>query len=136
MTMVFEKRKHATISIREANLFHDSTLNQAGIEHTDREPGFPCWKVEGVEMNYCGTPREALVEANRIRGLDMTVEEAREKRVCRVCKKPIYDLKGTPKGAEEEFGSMVYPQKITYHFGKEFAHTDCLPKEESNQCTS
>jgi hypothetical protein len=56
----------------------------------------------------------------------MTVEEARNARVCRVCREAI-NLSGTPKDAPLEFGCMTYPQRITFNFGDEFAHTDCLP---------
>jgi hypothetical protein len=130
MALAADKIRYGNGVVQEGVQLEYATIRRAGIEHTDREPGFPCWKVKGVEMRYCGSPREALEEAGRIRGLDMTVAEAREKRVCRICRKPIPVLKGTPKGAEEEFGRMEYPQKVAYNFGDEFAHTDCLPESK------
>jgi NTP pyrophosphatase (non-canonical NTP hydrolase) len=60
----------------------------------------------------------------------MTVKEARKKRVCRICGKPI-SLAGGPKDAEFEFSSQMWPQKITFDFGAEFAHTDCLEPENT-----
>lgn len=58
----------------------------------------------------------------------MTVEEARENRVCRICGKPIVrDPGGMPKGWQTEFGKMVYPERVTLNFGEEHAHTGCLP---------
>ncbi len=59
----------------------------------------------------------------------MTVAEAREKRVCRICEKPI-DLSGGPKDAPMEFARCVWPAKLTFNFGSEFAHTDCLPPNQ------
>ena len=60
----------------------------------------------------------------------MTVEEARTARVCRICEQPIPRFIGAMKGAEFEFGAAIFPIKITYNFGDEFAHTDCLTKEQ------
>lgn len=54
----------------------------------------------------------------------MTVSEARERRVCRVCGGPI-DVTG-PAGWSEDFGELVYPVAVTLDFGLEFAHTACL----------
>jgi len=64
----------------------------------------------------------------------MTVAEAREKRVCRICELPI-SLSGTPKDAPLEFRQMVYPQKLTFNFGEEFAHTACLEKQSVADAT-
>ncbi len=59
----------------------------------------------------------------------MTVQEAREKRVCRICGESLF-VGGTPKDAPLEFGRMTYPIKVTFNFGEEYAHTDCLETEE------
>ena len=56
----------------------------------------------------------------------MTVVEARQARVCRVCGKPIATPPGSPLGWQDEFGEMVYPVRVTLRFGEEFAHTECL----------
>lgn len=45
--------------------------------------------------------------------MSMTVEEARERRVCRVCGEAIH----APGG----------PLALTLNYGEEFAHTSCLP---------
>lgn len=55
----------------------------------------------------------------------ITVEEAKNRRVCRICEQPIPNP-GAPKGWTEEFGKMVFPIRVTLNFGEEFAHTDCL----------
>jgi hypothetical protein len=57
----------------------------------------------------------------------MTVAEARDKRVCRVCGEPISAL--GPKGWPMDFGECLYPVAVTLKFGDEFAHTKCLPPE-------
>lgn len=54
----------------------------------------------------------------------MTVEEARERRVCRICEQPVPSM--GPKGWPTEFREMVYPVAVTLNFGDEFAHTQCL----------
>jgi hypothetical protein len=70
---------------------------------------------------------EMVASVDRMKVNRMTVAEAREKRVCRICEKPI-SLAGGPVDAPLEFGSQVFPQKLTFDFGAEFAHTDCLNK--------
>jgi hypothetical protein len=55
----------------------------------------------------------------------MTVKEAREARVCRICGRPI-SLHGGPANAPFVFGEMTFPEQITFNYGEEFAHTDCL----------
>jgi hypothetical protein len=55
----------------------------------------------------------------------LTVEEARERRVCRVCEIPIIGVLA-PMGWAHEYGHMTYPDRITLNFGEEFAHTACL----------
>ncbi len=55
----------------------------------------------------------------------LTVEEAKARRVCRICEQPISNP-GAPLDWTEEFGQMVYPIKVTLNFGEEFAHTECL----------
>lgn len=59
----------------------------------------------------------------------LTLEEAKTLRRCRLCEQPI-DIGGTPEGWMNNFGRMTYPIRVTLDFGKEFAHTDCLEKEE------
>jgi hypothetical protein len=61
----------------------------------------------------------------------ITVEEAKQRRVCRICEQPISGA-GCPVGWTEEFGRMVFPIRITLNFGQEFAHTDCLEKGVDN----
>ncbi len=55
----------------------------------------------------------------------LTVEEAKARRVCRICEQPISNP-GAPVGWTEDFGRMVFPVKVTLNFGQEFAHTVCL----------
>lgn len=55
----------------------------------------------------------------------LTLEEAKRRRVCRVCGEPIL-VDGAPIGWTDEFGKMLYPVRVTLDFGREFAHTDCL----------
>lgn len=55
----------------------------------------------------------------------MTVEEARAARVCRLCGKPI-SLAGGAMDVALKFRQQVYPERITFDFGAEFAHTACL----------
>lgn len=63
----------------------------------------------------------------------LTVEEARDKRVCRICKQPIICASG-PAGWEFEFGKRSFPKPtIILDFGKEFAHEDCLIKEKNTE---
>lgn len=68
---------------------------------------------------------------------DLTVEEAREKDICRVCKQPAHSRGGPmPKDAMSRFGEMLYNRDkpdfkpLTLDFGKEFAHTECLKKAQ------
>lgn len=59
----------------------------------------------------------------------MTVQEARERNVCRICGEPIKNVGGQPKGWQEEFGQRLFPPPaITLNFGDEYAHTACLPE--------
>jgi hypothetical protein len=44
----------------------------------------------------------------------MTVEQAREQGVCRICGGEIHSQMSS---------------RVTYNYGKEYAHTDCLPKD-------
>lgn len=54
----------------------------------------------------------------------MTVDEAKQRRVCRICEQPI-DVTG-PVDWPDRFGEMVWPLAVTLDFGREFAHTACL----------
>lgn len=46
------------MQVRKANL--ESWLHrEAGIAYVDREPGFPCWHIDGLS-GYFNTPREAV----------------------------------------------------------------------------
>jgi len=64
----------------------------------------------------------------------MTVKEAREQRVCRVCGVPILGGKGSLLGWESEFGERLYPPPaLTLNFGDEFAHTTCLGAKNVNE---
>ena len=57
----------------------------------------------------------------------LSVQEAREQRVCRVCQKPMpADSKGRPQGWQFDFSKESMPEKITLNFGKEYAHTGCI----------
>lgn len=65
----------------------------------------------------------------------LTVQEAREKDICRVCRQPAHSRGGPmPKDAMSRFGEMLFNRDqpdfkpLTLAFGKEFAHTDCLKK--------
>lgn len=61
----------------------------------------------------------------------LTVEQARERRVCRICEQPI--LVGGPKGWATNFGRMEFPVAVTLNFGGEFAHTPCLAREKETR---
>jgi hypothetical protein len=54
----------------------------------------------------------------------MTVAEARDQRVCRICGQPVKG--GGPIDWPLIFGKMTFPSRLTLNFGDEFAHTDCL----------
>jgi hypothetical protein len=66
--------------------------------------------------------------------MTLGVEEARARRVCRVCEKPI--AWGGPVGWPFEFRSLVYPEQVTLDFGDEFAHAACLVTVEANPAPS
>lgn len=66
----------------------------------------------------------------------LTVEEARSKNLCRICGEPtdVAPPGDQPKDAKKIFGELLYVntpgfRPVTYNFGKEYAHTDCLAKE-------
>lgn len=62
---------------------------------------------------------------------ELTLEEAKRLRRCRVCGEPI-SVDGCPIGFEEEFGERLFPlPAVTFDFGKEFSHTVCLAVESS-----
>lgn len=61
-------------------------------------------------------------------GALLSLNQAKQERRCRICGETII-VAGAPAGWMEDFGSQVYPIKITLNFGEEFAHTDCLPHE-------
>lgn len=64
----------------------------------------------------------------------LSVEQARERGICRICREPINEgsPEGKPKGFCDNYGEMTFAadvenfRPITYNFGREFAHTDCL----------
>lgn len=61
----------------------------------------------------------------------LSVEEARQRRVCRLCEQPVFPNgtpEGQPMGWAHEFGKMVFPYQIILDFGREFAHAECLEK--------
>lgn len=55
----------------------------------------------------------------------LSLAQARAQRRCRICGEPIA-VQGCPAGWTEDFGSMVYPLRLSLAFGAEFAHTSCL----------
>lgn len=57
--------------------------------------------------------------------MSLTLEEARARRVCRVCGGPI-EVGVQPAGWKDDYGAMVWPVALTLDFGREFAHTGCL----------
>jgi hypothetical protein len=63
--------------------------------------------------------------------MSIPLEEAQERRICRLCFKPISNS-GGPKDAHLMFREMVFPEKVTFNFGKEFAHTDCLERHSKD----
>jgi hypothetical protein len=67
MLVVAAKRRQASEMLKEANALEGLANQRAGVYHTDRDPGFPCWKIRGVSMPYCGSPREALETATRLK---------------------------------------------------------------------
>lgn len=52
----------------------------------------------------------------------MTVEQARDRGVCRLCGETI----------RAASGNVVSPTKVTYDFGREYAHTECLLANQSD----
>ncbi len=46
----------------DAAKYEEETIRLAGIEHVERDPGFPCWRHKDVEGWHEG-PREALEAA-------------------------------------------------------------------------
>ncbi len=58
----------------------------------------------------------------------LSVKEARENRICRLCGKKI-QVYGVSENWEFEFRELIYPIKLTLNFGEEFCHTECLAKE-------
>lgn len=66
MAFAQEVRNYANGVLDRADALERECEREFGLEHADRDPGFPCWKVKGVEMPYCGTRREALQEAVRL----------------------------------------------------------------------
>ena len=62
-------RGHALIA--QADKLEAETEIAAGVEYHDREPGFPCWSVAGLD-GYYATPRQAIA--------------AKEKRIVEVIK--------------------------------------------------
>ena len=67
MGLAGTKRELARRLVMHATEMELRANKMAGVYHTSRDPGFPCWRVRGVEMPYCGTPREALAVANRLK---------------------------------------------------------------------
>ena len=65
--------------------------------------------------------------ARALKHFAMTVQEAKKRRVCRICKQRI-STDGWPKNALHEFGKLVFPERIILNFGREFAHAKCLEK--------
>ncbi len=43
---------------RRAETLEALALKLAGIQHVDRDPGFPCWKIAG-QNGYFNTPYQA-----------------------------------------------------------------------------
>ncbi len=55
----------------------------------------------------------------------LSLDEARRQRRCRICGERI-EIGHSPLGFEYDFREQIYPQRVTFKFGREFAHTDCL----------
>jgi hypothetical protein len=61
----------------------------------------------------------------------VTVQEARERKVCRICGQPVSNPKAQPKDWQTEFGERLFPYPaLTLNFGDEFAHTACIEAQE------
>jgi hypothetical protein len=57
------------------------------------------------------------------------VEEAKEKGVCRICRREL--AVGTaPAAVKERFGSQNYGDSIVFNLGEEYAHQACLNMEK------
>ena len=54
----------------------------------------------------------------------LSVAEARERRVCRICRTAIR-VDGAP-GGPMELPRVTHPVAVTLNYGGEFAHTQCL----------
>lgn len=59
MQCVHENRAAARKLEKAAEALEDEILNCLGITCANREPGFPCWEIEGVSK-YFNSPLEAL----------------------------------------------------------------------------
>jgi len=55
----------------------------------------------------------------------VTVKEAQEGNVCRVCGEPV--IAGpAPRGWKTKFRAVQWPEPVVLNYGKEFAHRRCL----------
>lgn len=61
-------RNHARLMNSHADQLESKALSLAGVTHVDREPGFPCWRIEGVD-GYFSSPADAVAARDaKVRG--------------------------------------------------------------------
>ena len=59
LQIAHEVRAAAEISLACATRLEQQAYRLAGITHVDREPGFLCWRIEGLPA-YWETPMQAM----------------------------------------------------------------------------
>jgi hypothetical protein len=60
MGLLTTMRSDAAKTLERADRLENSLLLAAGITHTNREPGFPCWSIASRPGQYFNTPEEAI----------------------------------------------------------------------------
>jgi hypothetical protein len=66
MEIVWDLKRKADSISRSASIIEMETHQDAGLEQANRDPGFPCWTIQGMP-GYFNTPMEAIaaLEAKR-----------------------------------------------------------------------
>lgn len=58
--------------------------------------------------------------------MTITVKEAQDRGVCRICEESVNIGGPAPMGWKTEFREQVFPVHLVLDFGNEFAHKKCL----------